>query len=452
MSAQSSLRFWGKTRPQSAVYIHSYKPLLHHLLDVAATALRLQEVTPARLKRDAEAIGVRVDRLASTTAFLIGLHDLGKFSVSFQAKVPELWPQDVLGVLPDKPNDRGHWRNTAIILRWREAELEIQSLFPNLSLGLGLQMVSASVAGHHGRPPTADETNYNRYGFQTEQEVTGPCLTAALEAMHFLRDLIRPEPWPEITDAEQMMALSWRLAGLTTLADWVGSDSDYFTFEDPGTELADYWRHALTQAEKAVTVKGLLPSPVRADVAFADLVPDVAPRPMQVAAATVTLPHGPALFVLEDTTGSGKTEAALAIASRLMGAGRAEGIYFALPTMATANAMHVRLGDIRRRLYSDRASPSLVLAHGRAALSRDLMKSTGQARNGYDEDDDDSTSSCAEWIADDRRKAFFADIGAGTIDQAFLAILKKKHLTLRQYGLAGRILIVDEAHAFDAYM
>ena len=63
-----------------------------------------------------------------------------------------------------------------------------------------------------------------------------------------------------------------------------------------------------------------------------------------------------------------------------------------------------------------------------------------------------TAASCNAWIADDRRRAFFADVGAGTVDQAFLAVLPKKHLTLRQYALAGRVLVVDEAHCFDAYM
>ncbi|MFV0298336.1 MAG: hypothetical protein ACK5JT_19715 [Hyphomicrobiaceae bacterium] len=61
-------------------------------------------------------------------------------------------------------------------------------------------------------------------------------------------------------------------------------------------------------------------------------------------------------------------------------------------------------------------------------------------------------AACSAWIADDRRKAFLADVGVGTIDQALLGVLPTRFQALRLWGLAERILIVDEAHSFDAYM
>jgi CRISPR-associated endonuclease/helicase Cas3 len=440
--------FWAKTmRAASSASDQVAKSVLHHLMDVAAAALRLQEANPARLRRETSVVGVPAERLTRTSAFLAGLHDLGKFSVPFQAKVPELWPAALLGPFPGPVHDRGHWRNTAIILRWQAAEQELQSLFPELCHGL--EIIAGSIAGHHGQPPAHDEYRFNRHGFAHEKEVTRPCLDAAVEAMRALRDLVRPESLPEITDQEQAQAMSWRLAGLTTLADWIGSDATFFRFEDPAMPLADYWRLALKSAEEAIEAKGLLPLPARAGAGFPALAPGMAARPMQEETDRMPLGEGPMLAVIEDSTGSGKTEAALILAARLMAAGKAEGLYFALPTMATANAMFLRLGDIRRPLFADGARPSLVLAHGRADLAHGQLAGVANTGNGGGED---NAAWCAEWIADNRRKAFFADVGAGTIDQAFLAVLKKKHLALRQYGLAGRVLVVDEAHAFDAYM
>ena len=68
--------------------------------------------------------------------------------------------------------------------------------------------------------------------------------------------------------------------------------------------------------------------------------------------------------------------------------------------------------------------------------------------------DTDMTASahCAAWIADDRRLAFLADVGAGTVDQTLLAILPSRHQSLRLAGLMRRVLILDEVHAYDAYM
>ena len=61
--------------------------------------------------------------------------------------------------------------------------------------------------------------------------------------------------------------------------------------------------------------------------------------------------QGPQLFILEDVTGAGKTEAALILTHRLMATGKAQGLYFGLPTMATANAMFDRMSESWLALY-----------------------------------------------------------------------------------------------------
>ena len=461
MTVPHVLAFWGKTPRGFGDFSEtvrsdtegqrSYKPVLHHLMDVAAVALQWQQLNFARLEREAALLKASPECLAKITAFLAGVHDLGKFSRSFQAKVPELWPEQVLD--PKREiSDRGHWRNTAILLRAEPISQKFASLFP--SIPYDIAPIIAAIAGHHGRPPEGqDEVNADPSKARRDQQLGEECVDAAHTAFCMLRNLIEPLPLSSLEKQKQAAQWSWRLSGLVTLADWVGSDSDYFSFESVDTRLEDYWEWALTQAEKALVSKGLLAQSPESHPSYASFAPRAAarPRPMQKLTEEAPLKDGAQLFILEDTTGAGKTEASIMLAARMMEAGKGEGLYFALPTMATANAMYERLFSYYKNLFTS-PKPSLVLAHGRSNLSdafRAIVSSTDMANGSEDET---ASAFCDQWLADDRRKAFYADVGAGTIDQAFLSVLPKKHLTLRQYGLAGRILIVDEAHCFDAYM
>jgi CRISPR-associated endonuclease/helicase Cas3 len=255
------------------------------------------------------------------------------------------------------------------------------------------------------------------------------------------------------------------IAGLFVLADWIGSAENWFPYTsqiEADETFERYWRVAQREAAQAIDDAGITPAETDDFGGMSKLFPEIpSPSPVQGFAEAVPLPNGPSLFIVEDVTGSGKTEAALTLAHRLMAQSRADGLYVALPTEATANAMYARLGASFRRLFKKDALPSLVLAHGRRSLHEGFRHSVvdpaarAQARNAITGDDGDerpSSAECAEWIADDRRKAFLADVGAGTIDQALLAILPVKHQSLRLWGLADRVLIVDEAHAYDAYM
>ena len=259
---------------------------------------------------------------------------------------------------------------------------------------------------------------------------------------------------------------SFALAGLAVLADWIGSNQTWFRYRRPDdfNDLEAYWSHAREMAARAIEEAGVLPASTRNCLGYDSLIGVKAtPSPMQDWARSVELPAGPALFMIEDETGSGKTEAALMLAHRLMAANRADGLYIALPTMATANAMFDRLGVAYRRLFTADSSPSIALAHGArdlhcgfrsAVLRGDRREASYSDASGHDEDESGTTAStaCATWIADDRRRAFLADVGAGTVDQALLSVLPSRHQSLRLLGLMRRILILDEIHAYDSYM
>ena len=145
------------------------------------------------------------------------------------------------------------------------------------------------------------------------------------------------------------------------------------------------------------------------------------------------------------------------LAHRLIAAGRGAGLYVALPTMATADVMYERLAVAYRNLFTFGSSPSLALAHGARDLHEGFTQSVldvgvEEARYGVDDANETSSAACASWIADDRRKTFLAHVGVGTVDQAILSVLPSRHQSLRLVGLAQRVLVLDEVHAYDAYM
>jgi CRISPR-associated endonuclease/helicase Cas3 len=54
------------------------------------------------------------------------------------------------------------------------------------------------------------------------------------------------------------------------------------------------------------------------------------------------------------------------------------------------------------------------------------------------------------WFASAKR-ALLTPFGVGTIDQALLGIVAAKHFFVRQFGLARKVVILDEVHTYDLY-
>jgi CRISPR-associated endonuclease/helicase Cas3 len=382
-----------------------FHPAAYHMLDVAAVADGLMAAWPLGLsptERDA-------------ICLLVALHDLGKFNPHFRAMIMH-------------GTDQGMWRHWEV----SEAYLWHDPIEDILSEHLGctfrtLRPLTSAVAGHHGKPSKAYKID------QVLKFAGADGIQAATTCVQIFCQL-----WPSASlsnfTALQAREISWWLSGLTVTADWIGSNFDWFKpmKADANLTLAAYQQIARERAARALQKTGILaPTPAN-KILF-----EFALRPMQKAATSIALPNAPMLAIIEDETGAGKTEAALILAQRMLLAGRAQGIYVALPTTATADAMFSRLHRVIEQLFV--SPPSLALAHGRAALSESFRQLRDRSRASDD-------VVCGEWIGDNRRRALLANVGIGTIDQALLAVLPTKFATLRVWGLASKLLIVDEVH------
>jgi CRISPR-associated endonuclease/helicase Cas3 len=418
-----------------------------HSLDVAAVATLLP-------RRHGPPIP------AQTLGFLVALHDIGKFSRGFQSMAPEHWPADALGPLPSRGIPVGP-RHDAMGFHMLHNDLAgaLDHVLPERihgrwawDFGTRAKLLRA-LAGHHGRPPQS----IIRPG---PDLLCRQCIEAAGSFVAAMRAVFAPQALP-CHDDHGSDRLAWHLAGLTTLADWIGSRQAWFPYVDVqavADPAAYFWNHAMPRAAAALAAAGLIGTRPAAFHGIRRLFPRIEnTSPVQDWAGAVELPPGPVLAVIEDLTGSGKTEAAMVLVHRLLAGDRASGVFLALPTMATANAMFGRLADAYRGLFVAEAHPSLALAHRRAELDPRFAASIPvdglpQRPTGGDPADEAAESHCAAWLAEDRRRALLAQVGVGTLDQALLATLPVRHAALRLQGLVGKVLVVDEVHAFDAYM
>lgn len=454
--------YWGKAHAEIEDGPR-WHPLAYHCLDVAAVAETLLARWPGQLERMARLVESKPEALRPLLVLLIALHDVGKLSPDFQAK-SEHWPMGKPCRAPPPLV-----RHDAIGLDLLKPELDsaLAAVLPHYFTPSrwphpAMLPLWAAVTGHHGAPAMG----VARYSFRREEH------EALGEMCKAFSELFPPSEEPLAFKEKHANRMSWLFAGLTNVSDWIGSNQKWFPYTEPHLALRDYWDLANARAANAIAQAGILPTGSPNAVSAEHLLPHLqgALSPLQEAARTCALPDGPVLAIVEDVTGAGKTEAALLLAARLIapdasGRRRASGLYFALPTMATANAMYDRLSQSYRRLFEAGTDPSLVLAHGKRSLDerfRDsILTPDGTDASPPDADaidrtvtsaDETASAMCAAWIADDRRKAFLADVGVGTIDQALLGVLPSRFQSLRLWGLAERVLIVDEAHAFDSYL
>ena len=271
---------------------------------------------------------------------------------------------------------------------------------------------------HHGTSPASvGLPNYETYGGEVWQALRMDLLEI-LKA-HFKTD------FPDIKEYQANV-----LSGLTCVADWIGSGSFFDKFHSDGTANNTPWE---TKISEAVDKAGFVRFKIRPDLRFHDVFGFV---PIETQTKLIESINQPGVYILEAPMGIGKTEAALFAAYKALEQNRSTGIYFALPTQLTSDKIYDRMNAFLDKVLSADCSFRSLLLHSSAWLQDTELGEDGMPGKG--------------WFNSSKR-GLLAPFAVGTIDQALMGVMNVKHGFVRSFGLAGKVVILDEVHSYDSY-
>ncbi|WP_083945199.1 CRISPR-associated helicase/endonuclease Cas3 [Thauera chlorobenzoica] len=373
------------------------RSVLEHCNVVGEVARELISRYPGKLGVDLFPVGAEL---------VAACHDIGKVSPCFYERIRRACtsasPRQPLLQLPNvAPELESQWGGHAGVSQVAVKALNVPPY------------VAEILGQHHGYSPSVA-------GFRANDDVLGGLSwqrerVALVEA---LKQRLRCD-WPQVRSVPQARLL----AGLTSVVDWIGSGS---FFEDPAQPWQGRIKPALDDA-------GFIRPDYRMDLSF-EQVFGFPPRPAQQ--QLIDAVAGPGVYVLEAPMGLGKTEAALYVAYRLLAAGQANGIYFALPTQLTSNKIYERFNDFLQGILAPECRHRSLLLHGKVWLLDTEMGEEGRPGGA--------------WF-NHAKRGLLAPFAVGTIDQALMAAMNVKHGFVRAFGLAGKVVILDEVHTYDAY-
>lgn len=324
-------------------------------------------------------------------------HDVGKISPAFQERIHFDMGKSLGLVDPELDKRIGYHSSVS------QAAVSACSKY-----------IPGILGRHHGNSPASVESpDAEIYGGSGWQKERMDLLSALKEGLNV--------DWPLVSSDLHADVLS----GLTTVADWIGSGS---LFDEVNQ---DSWKNCISEA---LDRAGFVAPIIRKGLTFKEVF-GFSPRDIQTTLGKAINTRG--AYVLEAPMGEGKTEAALYAAYQMLEKGDATGIYFALPTQLTSDKIYDRMNQFLVKILdeSDSNRRSLLL-HSSAWLRDTELGADGSPGH--------------SWF-NGAKRGLLAPFAVGTVDQALMGVMNVKHGFVRTFGLAGKVVILDEVHSYDSY-
>ena len=414
------------------------------MLDVAAVAEAiLRRESPQTQAWAAAALGLPQATAPRWTAAIAGLHDFGKAIPGFQFKWPDGQRADEAAGLTFKPvslDVHRHDLASAALLR-----RQLPARFPDAGWILA--------CARHSVPTTATcptpmeiKDGMPRYEGVGWSEARSEILDAYLATLE-------PGDGPALEDLP-LPAVAW-LAGLTSVADWIGSNLEWFPAGERADTLAGHYAKAGELAEVALDAIGWPAYQTLLDCRGGYRQPDLAhpgptgqPRRSPPAPAGCRRPAGPGHRPdpadRRGPHGRGQDRACPARPPAASGRQRTP--------RALPRAAHP--GDRQRHVRSRTGIPAGLCPRicdwtSSWPMAAPCWTSASTGCAGSTHSQAESIASSA-WFSQ-RKRPLLSPYGVGTVDQALFATLNVKHHFVRLWGLTNRVVVLDEIHAYDTY-
>ena len=498
LSTSATAAFWAKTgirdssTEENKESLSEGLSLVQHMLDTGSVATQLWDtwLAPGLQKRFSEHLRLSMADTRALVCWLAATHDMGKATPEFACQFGKQENGKHLSVYRERIEQEKFDIPEGLIPSKKDAQcphskysqsILIDLLTKNV-VGMPPEVIItlASISGaHHGIPagyfPKSDSLSNRilndlspkskwRAAWQELYDITLERFGAS-SALQQLAQHGQAIP----------VSAQFCITGFVIMSDWIASNPDFFPMGTFGSaeqeQRARIGWQALGLEQRWTAALDTNPDTPAADLyasRFGWSNPTLRPMQEVVVEAARSMQSG-GMMCIEAPMGQGKTEAGLIAAEFLAQATGRTGVAFAAPTQATSNALFDRVVEWVKYQTADVAQEqgeaiephSMFLGH-----SKNRFNKSYEALSEADIFDESPTpgrennrkmlrpgTSLARhsWLSG-TKKGLLSSFVVCTIDQVLMTALQARHVMLRYLGLASKVVIIDEVHAYDAYM
>lgn len=399
------------------------KSLINHMLETGIVAECLTDTNGIYhpvLNRLSEITGCDSDTLLTKIVFICAIHDIGKIHPTFQGR-----DEETLEMLRQEGLNQ-----VSFDTRFRHEQYGA-NIFDRLSVDdadmKNSDIISQIIRMHHQKEHKKN-SDIDIIKID-DKEKAKKWLHIQNEIYDYIKNVFQFDNLNLINkniSKSELFVVQNAILGIMITSDWIASNN--YVFDNQSYENIDeFLKSRKIQALKFLNNEGMIRQqiPVMQDFKSAF---GFNGRPVQNDVEKIVHKNDIKCMLIESDCGSGKTEAALYAASVLGNRSGLSGIYMGLPTGVSAEAIQDRVDEF----LTSRGMRNTKLYTSKSMLLREPDKKP-------------------VWT-DMSRQRLLASSAVGTVDQVMTAARLVRFESVRMDGLASKVLIIDEIHAYDAYM